>query len=193
MYNQECASLILNTCDLPINASNNVGTLDQYITNATWNNINMRTLLGDMYDKYDRFALVPVSYQSGPLAAINFGTAADDYLLTLNIAGLPFTNNTYNTGTKTNTSYATFSSVILLQTTTTPPNYNMNNNSVLTFTKNQELVNLNIFYKRMFITAGNNNVAPNVNTTYPHFIVMFNIFGVDKHDRIKDLNSSRLF
>ena len=31
------------------------GTADQHGTTHTWNNINLRALLGKMYDKYDRF------------------------------------------------------------------------------------------------------------------------------------------
>ena len=60
MYNEESASLILRTGDLPSNSSNNVGSADLYYTNMTWYNINLRTLLGNMYDKYDKFNLVPV-------------------------------------------------------------------------------------------------------------------------------------
>ena len=193
MYNQECASLILNTCDLPLNASNNIGTLDQYITNATWNNINMRTLLGSMYDKYDRFALVPVKYQNiePPNAFTQFYVignvptldSLNDLSLTLNIQGLPFTNNNYNTNTKTNTSYSIFNTIFLDNTRVS----SFTGGSTLTFTKNQELVNLNIFYKRLSGT----NFAPTV--VFPNFMVMFNIYGIDKHDRLKDLNSSRIF
>ena len=60
MYNEESASLVLRTSDLPVNSSNNVGSADQFYTNMTWSNINLRVLLGSMYDKYDKFALVPV-------------------------------------------------------------------------------------------------------------------------------------
>ena len=188
MYNQECASLILNTSDLSVGASNSVGTLDAYITNATWNNINMRTLLGNMYDKYDRFALVPVKYQTEALPIIpSHFAGVEDLSLTLNIGGLPFTNNVYNAGSKTNTSYATFNTIILNEVIT----YSLSGGSILTFTKNQELVNLNIFYKRVLITAGNNNIVPI--SVFPNFIMMFNIYGIDKHARVADLNSSRIF
>ena len=64
MYNEECATLVLRSGDLPAPPNNpnpnNNGFSDQYHTNMTWTNINLRTVLGDMYDKYDKFNLVPV-------------------------------------------------------------------------------------------------------------------------------------
>ncbi len=93
MYNEESASLVLRSSDLP-NGTNNIGSSDQYYTNMTWSNINLRTLLGNMYDKYDKFALVPVAYLSN-VGDGTFGTANDDRIVTINIAGLPFTNNNY--------------------------------------------------------------------------------------------------
>ena len=55
MYNEESASLVLRTSDLP-NGTNNIGSSDQFYTNMTWSNISLRTLLGSMYEKYDKFA-----------------------------------------------------------------------------------------------------------------------------------------
>ena len=102
MYNEESASLVLRVGDLPNNGSNNVGSCDAYHTNMTWNNINLRTLLGDVYDKYDEFALVPVVAASG-FANNTFGSFSDDRITQVYISGLPFTNNVYNTFSKTNT------------------------------------------------------------------------------------------
>jgi len=59
MFNAESATLILRSNDLTLGATNAVGTADTFLLNMTWNNINLRTLLGSMYEKYDRFVLVP--------------------------------------------------------------------------------------------------------------------------------------
>ena len=48
MYNEESASLVLRTSDLPSNSSNNIGSSNLYYTDMTWSNINLRTLLGSM-------------------------------------------------------------------------------------------------------------------------------------------------
>ena len=60
------------------------------------------------------------------------------------------------------------------------------------FSKNQELVNLNIFYQRINKNAGGNyNIV--TTTTFPHMLFAFNIFGVDETDRIPENNGSRIF
>jgi len=188
MYNEESASLILRTSDLPSNSSNNIGSSDQYYINMTWSNINLRTLLGNMYDKYDRFALVPVSFQSN-MGDATFGSTNDDRIVSVNISGLPFTNNNYSSSSKTNQ----VSSVIYVTRFLSSSSISSSTGgTVLTFTKNQELVNLNISYQR---TSLNGNGNYNINTTaaFPHVIFTFNIYGITKSDRVGDLNSSRIF
>ena len=54
---QETASFVLRTCDLTLGSSTSERTSEQYGTTYAWNNINLRVLSGDMYDKYDRFNL----------------------------------------------------------------------------------------------------------------------------------------
>ena len=186
MYNEESASLVLRSGDLTANATNTVGTSDQHYTNMTWSNINLRTLLGDMYDKYDKFALVPVAYQSAQAGA-NIGAGNDDRILSINISGLPFTNNVYNSASKTNQN----SSVIYVTRFIVSNSIYGSGGNVLTFTKNQELVNINIFYQRIFPTNGSYNLT--TTNVFPHMIFTFNIFGVTKSERVPDLNTSRMF
>ena len=188
MYNEESASLVLKSSDLPANGANNIGSSDQFYTNMTWSNINLRTLLGSMYDKYDQFALVPVAYQSN-IGDGNFGATSDDRIVTINIAGLPFTNNVYNTYTKTNQTSSTLYVTRFVQNTFMA---GTTGGSVLTFTKNQELVNLNIFYQRIAVN-GNGNYNITSTTAYPHVCFTFNIFGINKTERTPDMNSSRMF
>ena len=188
MYNEESASLVLKSSDLPANGTNNIGNSDQFYTNMTWSNINLRTLLGSMYDKYDQFALVPVAYQSN-IGDGNFGATSDDRIVTINIAGLPFTNNVYNTNTKTNQTSSTIYVTRFVQNTFMS---GTTGGSVLTFTKNQELVNLNIFYQRIAVN-GNGNYNITSTTAYPHVCFTFNIYGINKTERTFDLNTSRMF
>jgi hypothetical protein len=141
-----------------------------------------------MYEKYDRFALVPVGYQS-TVGDATLGSSGADLIITMNIAGLPFTNNVYNSSSKTNQT-----SSVIYTTRFTQNGYVSSNvpGSVLTFTKNQELVNMNIFYQRVSLNgSGNYNVSTTV--PFPHMVFMFNIYGISKTERIGDLNSSRIF
>jgi hypothetical protein len=96
MTSQEKALLVLKTSDLTFNQSNSVGTANATGTQCTWNNINLRVLLGNLYDKYSRFNLCLNTFTTGPC-----GTLADAETGTyLTLSGLPFVNNTY--GVKTN-------------------------------------------------------------------------------------------
>ena len=134
-----------------------------------------------MYDKYDRFALVPVRYQTSAATGTTFGTEASDRTVSLNIAGLLFTNNVYNSALETNSSSAVLGSVQIdnsaVGVSTSLIGGTM---STLTFTKNQELVNLNIYYKRLTKSGGSYDIA--TTNYYPDAIFIFNIYGIDKHE-----------
>ena len=192
--NQQSSTLILQTADLTVGQTSSVGTCDANNTNWTWTNLNLRTLLGDLYDKYDRFALVPIRCHTGNVgAATGFGATEYDRVVSLNISGLPFTNNAYDTALKTNSNHITFGSLHINNTANT--NSSVNGGAILTFTKNQELVNLNIYYKRL---TKNGNAPPTYDiiggtVAYPDAIFIFNIYGIDKLDRVPDLNTSRTF
>ena len=56
MSDREHAQLILRGYELPL-VESNIGFINATATNLTWKNINLRTLLGPMYDKYDTFNL----------------------------------------------------------------------------------------------------------------------------------------
>jgi hypothetical protein len=190
MFNAECATLVLRTADLPANSSNAVGSTNQYITNMTWNNINLRTLLGSMYEKYDRFALVPTQIQS-ITAFSGVGTTGDDRNIMIFISGLPFINNTYNVSTLTNQNSAFINFIKFLTSNTASASTTPN---ILLFSKNQELVNLNIYYQRI---NKNGNTPPTYDpvttAAFPQMLFAFNIYGIEKTDRIPDSNGSRIF
>jgi hypothetical protein len=204
MFNAECASLVLRSADLPVDtqlgelSSNAVGSTDNFLSSMTWNNINLRTLLGSMYEKYDTFALVPTQIQS-----INAGTSpgstAEDRNLLVFVSGLPFINNTYDMTTLTNKNAACINFIRVVASSTTVTS---SNPIVTLFSKNQELVNLNISYQRITKNTGGNykpqstytgTQPPYVANNYPHTIFCFNIYGVDKTDRVVENNGSRIF
>ena len=63
MSYQEIACLVLKTSVLPMDGTtNHYGTSNSTNTIFTWTNINLRTLLGDMFDKYDRYLLLLQSF-----------------------------------------------------------------------------------------------------------------------------------
>ena len=94
MSYQEIACLVLKTNVLPTNGTTNAyGTGNSKLSSFTWTNINLRTLLGDMFDKYDRFMLLLQNISQSLAAAMSSG---DDRCILINMSGLSFVNSTYN-------------------------------------------------------------------------------------------------
>ena len=102
MSNLQNASLVLST---------NNGTSNNNRTSTTWNNINLRMLLGDMYEKYDLFNLCLNSVSSGATLN-NIYKAPTDSNVLMRVSGIPFINSTYNIGSSYNVStpYCTIAS-----------------------------------------------------------------------------------
>ena len=92
MTSQEKALLVLKTSDLTYNTSNSIGTANATGTQCTWNNINLRVLLGNLYDKYDRFNLTLNTFTTGPLNGVIPDADTGTYIT---LSGLPIVNNTY--------------------------------------------------------------------------------------------------
>ena len=67
IFNQK-STLVLRTEDLTVGTTTNIGSCDALNNNFTWNNINMKQILGREYDKYDDFNislnLVTVGFSS---------------------------------------------------------------------------------------------------------------------------------
>ena len=127
--NIQNASLVLKSCD---------GISDTSKVNITWNNINLRTLLGDMYDQFDMFNLCLNTVSHSNSALTNANTNIDQRNVILNVSGgLPWINQTYITSYLSNTS-----SVVVLWTflfgTTSSQYFYSSNIIISTFGKNQE-------------------------------------------------------
>jgi len=161
------ASLVLSTTTSVNNAAR---------TSFTWNNIDLRMLLGDMYDKYDRFNLCLNTIASG-ISDAYFGTQADAQVL-VRVSGLPWVNNSYNiTSTRANNTGNTIIASFLFVNNTQQNQYFFSSNSA-TFSKNQDTANITIDYIRVSDLA-----APAVQntTTFPHAAFIFDIFGIDDY------------
>ena len=106
MSYQEIACLVLKTSVLPMDGTTNAyGTSNTMNTSFTWTNINFRTLLGDMFDKYDRFMLLLQHISNSIPIGTNAiqGTALDDRAILINMSGLSFLNSNYNQKFQSNT------------------------------------------------------------------------------------------
>ena len=145
--NIACATLILRGIDISPTVTAN-GFTNAVRSQMTWNNINLRTLLGPLYDKYDTFNLCLNSIACGnpalDLGVLYGDNDVDNLHHLVNISGLPFINSTYSQTTNRNTTSAVLG-VFTYPTTTTAVGYRVyNNNGILTFGKSQEQCNISI-------------------------------------------------
>jgi hypothetical protein len=143
--NIEHASLVLKPHILTVNTTNTYGTCNAGRSVYTFTRINLRNVLGSLYDKYTKFNLI---LKNVMCEAVNtWGTAAQDQAVTINIGGLNFINN-YEVITKTGTQQSTLTS--LLFNTSGSLSVSYNNNCAATFiTNGVENVDLTISYQRI--------------------------------------------
>jgi len=156
------ASLILKTSDITQQStylygnafSSQVGSMNAKGSSITWNNINLRTVLGTLYDKYDVFNLCLNTISTAQANTIDVNP--DSKNITMKLSGLPWINQTYNTKSGTNgtsTSIATFN---FTSSTSTTQYYYSNN--IATFGKNSDTCNITIEYFRIL-----DDIIPNSN------------------------------
>jgi hypothetical protein len=179
------ASLILRTSDLTAGEITAIGSCNTNRTSMTWNNINLRTLLGDMYDANDEFNLnfttMVTSVASNPL-----GEYTDDKNVTINLSGLPFVNQTYDVASQHNHVDSVIGTFLFVQGQIVSKNYY--ESAMTTFSKNSELCNITIEYQKVL-----NRFPPNTNgTVFPQVIFMFKIYAVERKVGDKALNATRM-
>jgi hypothetical protein len=173
MSNIESAILFLATAAGEYN--------DDYNTSCTWNNINLRTVLGQMYDKYDVFSL-ELNYAAHGLADDVLNVSENDNIVFVELSGLPLINNTYNIITNHNTNVSIISFFEFLNGKTNWQTFP--NASKVLFGKNSEQVNITINLLNISL------VQPTAVTEYPDVCYSFNIYGIPKEKG--DLNNTRM-
>jgi len=161
--NLESATLVLRTLSLGPNDIN-VGSLNN---DVSWN-INLQTCLGSMYNKYDRFKICLTSMGS----SVPTPTLTDqNRFVMINVEGLQWNNQTYNSQTGIIERNAILSTVDLQTNTGRTINYTGEVGCV--------------FYKpqssdvriRVYLTRISDNTIQNVQ--YPPLIYCFSIYGIN--------------
>ena len=169
------ASLILKTNESVNNTLN---------TSFTWSNINLRTVLGDMYDQFDYFNLC-LNAITTSVSNAALGSSLDDINVLININGFPWVNQSYSYSHACNTSTAVISSFAFVKSATATQVFYSNN--VLTFGKNSDTINITISYTRVLDGA-----APSSAQAFPVVNFLFTIQGVEREDYHNGYNPQRL-
>jgi hypothetical protein len=173
MSNLQIASLVLRSSDLTLNSTTQYGKCDQNRLTMTWNNIDLRVLLGDMYDRYDLFNICLNTISTAAAGVV--GLTADDRNNVVKLSGLPFINQTYSVKQGTNTSVCPISTFQFASGTTVTQLFFSNN--CYTFGKSSLSCNLTIQYGRVLDDA-----LPTTANAFPNVIFLFDIVGVSKEN-----------
>ena len=169
------ASFILRTSDLPTaaaGANSNGSTNNGSASSFTWNNIDMRMILGDLWDKYEYFniCLASTIFSSG---AITYATN-DNKMGCIYMSGLDWTSN-YDTGRKQrtpNVAIGYLASANILATAGVAQYFNTLFSN--TFRKNSPITTINIFYNKISDNTSNTATAP-----FPQCAFIFKITPID--------------
>ena len=177
MEQLQMATLTLHTCTLQPDAITAKGSVNNFNTVTTWNNINFRLLLGDMYDKYDLFniRLVSIACDDNRIGELVSGNSASDRIVTVNMSGLNFYNQTYDSSTNINTSKTVIATYKLYESFAT-----FYTNHIATFGKGNDVCNLTIEFNRI---SDNQPVNCAASLDYPQMVFLFNIYGIPRVER----------
>ena len=191
MANLECVNLTLKTTS--INASTtysdylnttiatSTGVISNNRNTMTWYNVNLRNLLGIMYNKYNAFNICLNSYAmstNGTSTVLN-----DNATLHVYLSGLSFlSSDNQATGISNNT--------VVLRQLKIPTGPSLTDNQTFsdkvyfTFLKNCDNVNLTIELKTV-ATNTYPNVSGVANNLQGHMTFNFSIYGVEEHRVLK--------
>lgn len=89
LYQNELANFTLTTQILSAGATNAFGTMNSTFTNFTFTNVNMRRIIGTLWDKYNKFNLVCLNVGMGNIAV---APSNEQRFLWFQIGGLQFIN-----------------------------------------------------------------------------------------------------
>lgn len=130
----ESGSLILST-----NSTVNPCTINAQKTQFTFSNIDLKNVLGEMWDKYSIFALKPVNLVTNGTITIVSGSTYG--VVTYNLAGLDWTNIKYDTAFNSKK----YAPIVFSASSSSTPNQNVlitNTGQSFNFRKGQRFVDL---------------------------------------------------
>ena len=137
-------------------------------TGYTWYNVNMKNLLGDWYNKYDKFNICLVSVNQSYQAAQytnNVLQYSSNYVVSVKMSGLQWLSS-YDQVSKNNTDIQ----IVGVR------NFNESNNVIgtnnITFLKGSQITNITI---NLHSLTGDTALVSNANSTFGHMVFLFSI------------------
>ncbi len=162
--NLESANLILRTSSVAVGTNK-----DSNRTNITWTNINMKSVLGTLYDKYKRFKICLTSVGNVNSATIS---STADRVMALNMKGLQWVNQAYDQSKNCNTDTVVISTLIYNSAAGFSVNYT---GEIGWIFEKPTSTNINI---NLYITRVSDGTTPST-INYNESVYCFTIYGVD--------------
>jgi hypothetical protein len=174
IIDKQLATLILRTADAT--------TINGTATLMTWNNINLQSLLGVMWDQYDLFNIILVEVGSG-VAPADLGDSADNLNIAFIMTGLPFNNTRYYQPRQVILNQSIIGFYAYTQSLAGNKIYHGNN--VNTFNKMSPIVNITIQYNSIV-----NDTIASTTSAFPNTTFIFKICGIPK-ENIAQVDTSK--
>jgi len=148
------ASLVLKTSDFTSQSDFVYGTAystsrfasNEKLSKMVWKNINLRDILGDIYDKYDFFNICLNTVSTAQANLID--GSLDSRNISLKISGLSFSNQGYVSKTLSNNNNSTIIGTFNFTPSASSTQYYYGCN-MATFRKSQDYVDITIEYPRI--------------------------------------------
>jgi hypothetical protein len=174
LYQNELANFTLTTQILSAGATNEYGTMNSTFTNFTFTNVNMRRIIGTMWDKYDKFNLVCANIGVGNTATTLNG---NQRYMFFQIQGLQFINclSTYSvTGAKGYTPSVAYTPIFRYATASTAESDSFAvPDSLMSFRK-PESENVDLAFQ-LFTVSGGGTI---LNSQMNQFSLTFTVVGI---------------
>ncbi len=144
------ASFILRTCDV---GNYDDGIINDARTQITWKNVDLRTIVGPMWDMYDYFSITLVTFMNVGLTKAPYTTQTGGYThenssAIIYLQGLPFVNCTYDYTKRGNSTSAPIGAFKFSYDDSASLTQNNQSNAVI-FAKGQSMVDLTISLVRL--------------------------------------------
>ena len=170
LYQNEQANFTLSTRILSAGATNAFGTMNATMTTFTFTNVNMRRIIGTLWDKYNKFNLVSTSYGTGSVAT---SLSGNQRLQWFQIRGLQFINTSSALNNMLEREYAT-TPIFNPQNSSTADAESFSNPIGATTFRKPESENVDLSFQLWSI----NNNSTVLNAQMNHFTLSFIVVGV---------------
>ena len=166
--------------------TNNIGSVAQNRNSITWNNVNLRMLLGEMYDRYDKFN-ISLNFIAGSRTGSVVEDAPTNRNVSVRMRGLNFTSS-YSQASGNNNNSIVLSTIQIPLTNNTAWVNNYFTQQYFTFQK-QETATITI---DLISVLTDTFPTPTQSTKLiGHLLYSFNIFGCEEYKNTKnDLNTN---